>query len=37
MEYRKLVLMNLFASRNRDTERENRLMDTAGEAEGGTN
>ena len=33
----KMVLMNLFAGRNRDSGRENRLMDTVGAGEGGTN
>ena len=29
--------MNLFAGQNRDTDIENRLVDTVGEGEGGTN
>ena len=29
--------MNLFAGKNRDTDIENRLVDTVGEGEGGTN
>ena len=33
----KMVLMNLFAGRNTDSGRENRLMDTVGAGEGGTN
>ena len=37
MESRKMVLMSLFAGRNRDTDIENRLVVTAGEGEGGTN
>ena len=37
MESRKMVLMSLFAGRNRDRDIENRLVVTAGEGEGGTN
>ena len=33
----KMVVMNLFAGKNRDTDIENRLMDTVGEGEDGTN
>ena len=36
MESRKMVLMNLFSGRNRDADIENRLVDTAGEGDGGT-
>ena len=32
-----MVVMNLFAGKNRDTDIENRLVDTVGEGEGGTN
>ena len=32
-----MVLMNLFAGRNRDLDTENRLIDTVGAGEGGTN
>ena len=37
MESRKVVLMNLFMGRNGDANTENRLVDPAGEGEGGTN
>ena len=37
MESRKTVLMNLFAGSNGGTDTENRLVDTVGEGEGGTN
>lgn len=37
MESRKTVLMNLFAGRNGGADIENRLVDTVGEGEGGTN
>ena len=37
MESRKMVPMNLFAGRNRDTDIKNRLVDTVREAEGGMN
>ena len=37
MEFRKMVLMNLIAGRNRDTDTENGLVDTAEAGDGGTN
>ena len=37
MESRKMVLMNLFAGRNRDFQAKNGFVDTAGEEEGGIN
>ena len=37
MESRKMVLMNLLQIRNRDTDIENRLVNTVGEGQGGTN
>ena len=37
MKSRKMVLMNLFASRNRDFQAKNGFVDTAGEEEGGIN
>ena len=37
MESRKMVLMNLFAGKNRDTDIENGLVNTAGEGNGGPN
>ena len=37
MESRKMVLMNLFAGQEWDSDIESRLMDTAGAGEGGTN
>ena len=37
MEFRKMVLMNLFASSNGDTDIENRLVDTVGKGDDGTN
>ena len=37
MESRKVVLMNYFQGRNRDTDVENRLADAAGQGESGTN
>ena len=33
----KIVLMNLLQGRNRDTDTEDRFVDTVGEGEGGTN
>ena len=35
MESRKMVLMILFAGSSREADIENRLVDTAGEGEGG--
>ena len=37
MESRKTVLMNILQGGNGDADAENRLADTAGEGEGGTN
>ena len=37
MESRKMVPINYSHGRNRDTDTENRLVDTAGEGETGTN
>ena len=37
VESRKMVLMNLLEGRNRDADVVKRLVDTAGEGEGGTN
>ena len=34
---REMVLMDPFAGRNKDTDIRNRLVDTEGEGEGGTN
>ena len=37
MEFRKMVLMNLFVGQNRDADKEKGLVGTAGEGEGGAN
>ena len=37
MESRKVVLMNLYQGSNRDADLKNRLVDTVGEGESGTN
>ena len=37
MKSRKLVLMNLFAGRNRDLQAKNGFVDTVGEEVGGMN
>ena len=37
MESRKMVLMNRLQGRNKDSDVEEGLVDTAGEEEGGTN
>jgi len=37
MESRKMILMNLSVGSSRDADVENRLMDIAGEGEGGMN
>ena len=37
MKSRKMVLMNVFAGRNRDLQAENGCVNTVGEEEGGMN
>ena len=37
MESRKIVMMNLFAGQQQRCNAKNRLVDTAGEGEGGMN
>ena len=37
MKSRKMLLMNLFAGRNRDLQANNGFVDTVGEEEGGMN
>ena len=37
MESKKMILMNLFAGRNGNTDLENGLVDTVGEGENGMN
>ena len=37
MESRKLILMNLFSGQEQRRRQENKLMDTAGEGDGGMN
>ena len=35
MEFRKMVMMTLYARQQRDTDVKNRLLDSVGEGEGG--
>ena len=35
MEFRKMVIITLYANRKRDTDVQNRLLDSVGEGEGG--
>ena len=35
MEFRKMVMMTLYARQQRDTDLKNRLLDSVGEGEGG--